>query len=141
MLTRRTSLLLGTSLLALPRTTLAADATVKIIDNVELSGTGVTSGSMFQQGADIAAKEINAAGGILGRKIETRRTRTPRAIRRSSQGASQIQKVLDQRSLCRCSGRFISGNGQGQRWPLTQQAESSASSWAPRPPMHHRSRG
>lgn len=69
MLTRRTALLLGISLLALPATGFAADPTVKIIDNVELSGTGVTSGSMFQQGADLAAKEINAAGGILGRKI------------------------------------------------------------------------
>jgi branched-chain amino acid transport system substrate-binding protein len=66
---RRTALLLGLSLIAMPATGFAADATVKIIDNVELSGTGVTSGSMFQQGADIAAKEINAAGGILGRKV------------------------------------------------------------------------
>jgi branched-chain amino acid transport system substrate-binding protein len=69
MLTRRSSLLLATALAALPRQGFAAD-TVKIIDNVELSGTGVTSGSMFQQGADLALKEINAAGGILGRKID-----------------------------------------------------------------------
>jgi branched-chain amino acid transport system substrate-binding protein len=69
MLTRRSSLLLATALAALPHEGFAAD-TVKIIDNVELSGTGVTSGSMFQQGADLALKEINAAGGILGRKID-----------------------------------------------------------------------
>ncbi len=69
MLNRRSTLLLGSSLLALPATCFAADPTVKIIDNVELSGTGVTSGVMFQQGAELAAREINAAGGILGRKI------------------------------------------------------------------------
>lgn len=69
MLHRRTALLAGVSLLALPAYGSAADDVVKIIDNVELSGGGVTSGSMFQQGADVAAKEINAAGGILGRKV------------------------------------------------------------------------
>ncbi len=91
MLTRRTSLLLGTSLLVLPRPTLAADATVKIIDNVELSGTGVTSGSMFQQGADIAAKEINAAGGILGRKIDL--------THQDNQSQAQVAKAVATRAV------------------------------------------
>ncbi len=68
MLSRRTTLLLGTAALAVPQTSFAADD-IKIIDNVELSGTGVTSGSMWQQGVDLAVKEVNAAGGILGRKI------------------------------------------------------------------------
>lgn len=70
MLNRRIAVLLTTALLLAPRLGTAADPTVKIIDNVELSGTGVTSGSMFQEGADLAAKEINAAGGILNRKID-----------------------------------------------------------------------
>ena len=69
MLTRRAALLLTAAITTAPATAFAADDTVRIIDNVELSGTGVTSGSMFQQGADLAAKEINAAGGILGRKV------------------------------------------------------------------------
>ena len=43
---------------------------VKIFGLVELSGTGVTSGSNFNDGVKLAVKEINAAGGILGRKIE-----------------------------------------------------------------------
>ncbi|HVE48488.1 MAG TPA: ABC transporter substrate-binding protein [Casimicrobiaceae bacterium] len=43
---------------------------IKIAGLVELSGTGATSGSNFNDGAKLAAKEINAAGGILGRKIE-----------------------------------------------------------------------
>src|SRR5207248_5731954 len=37
---------------------------------VELSGTGATSGTNFNDGVKLAVKEINAAGGILGRKIE-----------------------------------------------------------------------
>ncbi|MDH5340881.1 MAG: ABC transporter substrate-binding protein, partial [Rubrivivax sp.] len=47
----------------------AAD-TIKIANIVELSGPGTTSGTMFKNGAELAIKEINAAGGILGRKIE-----------------------------------------------------------------------
>lgn len=43
---------------------------VKIYGLVELSGAGVTSGSNFDNGAKLAVKEINAAGGILGKKID-----------------------------------------------------------------------
>ncbi len=43
---------------------------VKIFGLVELSGTGTTSGTNFNDGVKLAVKEINAAGGILGRKIE-----------------------------------------------------------------------
>ena len=49
--------------------TYAAD-TVKIHGLVELSGPGTTSGTNFSNGVKLAIKEINAAGGILGRKIE-----------------------------------------------------------------------
>ncbi len=68
MISRRTTLLLSAALVATPTAGFAADD-IKIIDNVELSGTGVTSGSMWQHGVDLAVKEVNAAGGILGRKI------------------------------------------------------------------------
>ena len=47
----------------------AAD-TLKIANIVELSGPGTTSGTMFKNGAEIAIKEINAAGGIMGKQIE-----------------------------------------------------------------------
>jgi len=43
---------------------------VKIYGLVELSGTGATSGTNFNDGVKLAVKEINAAGGILGRKVE-----------------------------------------------------------------------
>jgi branched-chain amino acid transport system substrate-binding protein len=43
---------------------------VKISGLVELSGTGATSGTNFNDGVKLAVKEINAGGGILGRKID-----------------------------------------------------------------------
>jgi branched-chain amino acid transport system substrate-binding protein len=46
-----------------------AQQTVPIFGLVELSGTGATSGGNFDNGVKLAVKEINAAGGILGRKI------------------------------------------------------------------------
>jgi branched-chain amino acid transport system substrate-binding protein len=43
---------------------------VKIVGLVELSGQLATAGTNFDNGAKLAFKEINAAGGILGRKID-----------------------------------------------------------------------
>jgi branched-chain amino acid transport system substrate-binding protein len=48
-----------------------AQQTVKIVNIVELSGTGATAGTNFKNGVELALKEINAAGGILGRKVVT----------------------------------------------------------------------
>jgi len=45
---------------------------VNIVGLVELSGTGATSGTNFNNGIKLAVKEINAAGGILGRKVNYR---------------------------------------------------------------------
>ena len=53
---------------------LAAQAqaqTIKIAELVELSGAGATAGTNFKNGVELAVKEINANGGILGKKIET----------------------------------------------------------------------
>ena len=67
----------------------AAQSTVKIAGLVELSGTGAASGTNFDNGVKLAVKEINAAGGILGRKIDctraipqTNRRRRPRRWRK-----------------------------------------------------------
>ncbi len=60
------------ALLALSAAGLAqAQATIKIANIVELSGAGATAGTNFKNGVELAVKEINAAGGILGKKIET----------------------------------------------------------------------
>jgi branched-chain amino acid transport system substrate-binding protein len=55
---------------ALAQPLLAQTPPVKIFGLVELSGTGATSGTNFNDGVKLAVKEINATGGILGRAIE-----------------------------------------------------------------------
>ncbi len=47
-----------------------AQATIKIGGLYELSGAGASAGTNFKNGVDMAVKEINAAGGILGKKLE-----------------------------------------------------------------------
>jgi branched-chain amino acid transport system substrate-binding protein len=47
-----------------------AQAQIKISVIQELSGTGATAGTNFKNGVALAVAEINAAGGILGQKLE-----------------------------------------------------------------------
>jgi len=72
--------------LALSQPLLAQTQPVKIFGVVELSGTGATSGTNFNDGVKLAVKEINAAGGILGRQIEY----TPS----DTQSQAQVAKAL-----------------------------------------------
>jgi branched-chain amino acid transport system substrate-binding protein len=71
--------------------TLAAAQPVKIVGLMELSGTGATAGTNFDNGVKLAVKEINAAGGILGRKIEYTSLDT--------QSQPQTAKALAQRAV------------------------------------------
>ena len=48
----------------------AAHAEIKIAVIQELSGQGATAGTNFKNGVELAVKEINAAGGILGQKLD-----------------------------------------------------------------------
>jgi branched-chain amino acid transport system substrate-binding protein len=48
-----------------------AHAQIKIAVIQELSGTGATAGTNFKNGVELAVKEINAAGGVLGQKLES----------------------------------------------------------------------
>ena len=70
-----------------------AQQTIKIANIVELSGAGTTSGTNFKNGVELAVKEINAAGGILGKKIETTTSDT-----QSNPGVAKglTQKAVDQ---------------------------------------------
>lgn len=43
---------------------------IKLAGLYELSGAGASAGTNFKNGVELAVKEINANGGILGRKIE-----------------------------------------------------------------------
>jgi branched-chain amino acid transport system substrate-binding protein len=65
---RRT--LITAALAAAFATPALAQNTIKIAGLYELSGAGATSGTMFKNGAEMAIREINEAGGILGKKIE-----------------------------------------------------------------------
>jgi branched-chain amino acid transport system substrate-binding protein len=65
---RKSTLIAAALALALPTAVLAQ--AIKIAGLVELSGTGATAGTNFDNGVKLAVKEINAAGGILGRKVE-----------------------------------------------------------------------
>lgn len=47
-----------------------AQDNVKIVGVIELSGAGATAGTNYKNGAQMAVDEINAKGGILGKKIE-----------------------------------------------------------------------
>lgn len=69
-----------------------AQATVYIPGVIELSGAGAVSGTNFRDGIVLAEEEINAKGGILGRKIDTPflDTQSDAAISRAL-----MQKVLD----------------------------------------------
>ena len=66
--------------------------TVYMPDVVELSGAGAVSGTNWRDGVILAVDEINAKGGILGKKIDVPHldTQSEAAIARS-----QTQKVLD----------------------------------------------
>ena len=63
-------MLAATLMLAVPLAVSAQGGPIKIYDIVELSGGGATAGTNFDNGVKLAFKEINAAGGILGRKID-----------------------------------------------------------------------
>jgi branched-chain amino acid transport system substrate-binding protein len=63
---RRTVLALALACAALGA---QAQDTIKIAGVYELSGAGASAGTYFKDGVELAVKEINAAGGILGKKI------------------------------------------------------------------------
>ncbi len=68
---RFTLKLIAACVVALSATAAFAQDVIKIANIVELSGSGATSGTNFKNGVELAVKEINAAGGILGKKIQT----------------------------------------------------------------------
>ena len=59
----------ATSALMLTSAANAAEP-IRIATIAELSGAGATSGTNFRNGVELAVKEINASGGILGHPIE-----------------------------------------------------------------------
>jgi branched-chain amino acid transport system substrate-binding protein len=62
--------LAGLALSAAVQAAVRADDAVKIPCVCELSGAGAVAGTNFHDGAHMAVDEINAAGGMLGKKID-----------------------------------------------------------------------
>jgi branched-chain amino acid transport system substrate-binding protein len=95
-----------------------AQSTVYIPDVIELSGAGAVSGTNWRDGANLAIDEVNASGGILGRRIVTEHLDT-----QSNPGISraQMQKVLDNDPYV-VLGPIYSGSVK-VNMALTQQAE------------------
>ena len=69
-----------------------AEGSFKIASLQELSGAGATVGTNFKNGMDLAIKEINASGGVLGQKIEVTHSDT-----QSNPGVAKglAQKAVD----------------------------------------------
>jgi branched-chain amino acid transport system substrate-binding protein len=70
----------------------AQSGPIKLADVAELSGAGATVGTNWKNGIDLAVAEINAKGGVLGRKLEV-----THADSQSNPGVAraQVQKALD----------------------------------------------
>ena len=81
------SVLLATAL-SIP----ASAQSIKLANVAELSGGGATVGNNWKNGIDLAIEEINAKGGVLGRKLEV-----SHADSQSNPGVAraQVQKALD----------------------------------------------
>jgi len=89
---RNWSGVIGAGALALCAAAAQAQQTVNMPIVIELSGAGAVSGTNFRDGALMAIDEVNAKGGILGRKIVSPVTDT-----QSNPGISraQVQKAID----------------------------------------------
>src|SRR2546423_9073459 len=140
--------LLLASLLFCAAPVLAQQGPVLFVGLMELSGTGATPGTNFDNGAKLAVKEINAGGGTLGRKInyETWDTQTNPSVAKAL-----AQKAIDQGAYVVLgpvhSGSMIVSMGEtrraevanftgGERLHLTHPTEPFRW-WCPRLQLHH----
>src|SRR5437868_4191706 len=74
----------------------AAQSTIRIASLQELSGTGATVGTNFKNGMDLAIREINAAGGILGKKIDVTHSDTQSNPGIAKGGRDMVVKSLSE---------------------------------------------
>ena len=105
----------ATALVAAP---VAAQDTIKIPNIIELSGGGATVGNNWKNGSSLAVEEINAAGGILGKKIALEFVDTA-----SDPGKARaaIQRALDDKPMA-IFGPIYSGSVNATL-KLTAEAE------------------
>ncbi len=76
--------------------TASAQDVVKIPNVIELSGAGATVGNNWRNGSSLAVEEINAAGGILGRRIQLEFVDTASDPGRAR---AAIQRALDEQPV------------------------------------------
>lgn len=81
--------------------------TIKIGANLELSGPVASYGSSIGQGAELAVKEINDAGGIDGKKIELIKVDNKSE---NAESASQAMKLITQDKVVAMLSPATSGN-------------------------------
>jgi branched-chain amino acid transport system substrate-binding protein len=96
----------------------SAQDTIKIPNIIELSGAGATVGNNWKNGSSLAVEEINAAGGILGKKIVLEFVDTG-----SDPGKARaaIQRALDEKPVA-IFGPIYSGSVSATL-QLTNEAE------------------
>jgi branched-chain amino acid transport system substrate-binding protein len=96
----------------------SAQETIKIPNIIELSGAGATVGANWKNGSSLAVEEINAGGGILGKKIQLEFVDTA-----SDPGKARaaIQRALDEKPVA-IFGPIYSGSVSATL-QLTNEAE------------------
>lgn len=95
-----------------------AQQTIYIPNLAELSGAGAVSGTNWRDGIILAVEEINAKGGILGRKLEVPHVDTQSE---ASIARAQIQRMIDNKPYV-VLGPVFSGSVL-PTMELTKQAE------------------
>ena len=73
------------------RSALAQGEPIKLVNLLELSGPIASAGINYRDGVDLAVREINAAGGVLGRKFEVTTL--------DSQSNPGVSKALAQKAI------------------------------------------
>ncbi|MCB1333998.1 MAG: amino acid ABC transporter substrate-binding protein [Roseivivax sp.] len=81
-----------TTVASMALTSTAAMADVVIADVAELSGAGAAAGAVWHDGVKMAVEEINAAGGILGEKIDLKEYDSQTDPQNSR---AMVQKAID----------------------------------------------
>jgi branched-chain amino acid transport system substrate-binding protein len=109
-------LLLGVGLLA---ATLAAQETIKIGEFASLTGKEAVFGQNAHKGTLLAIEEINAAGGLLGRKVELI---TEDDQSKPGESATVVKKLISRDKVVAVLGEITSGRTL-EAAPIAQQAK------------------
>lgn len=83
--------LVALALCAAPVLAAAQGQPIKLYNVLELSGPIATAGTNYRNGVELAVREINAAGGVLGRKLEVTTL--------DNQSNASVAKALVQRAV------------------------------------------